>query len=80
MEATLKDGKLTLVLDLHEAKQSASKKTYVIAGTKGPRFSGVNLDGEPVWVIVNAFVYNKPNERKEPSKQSSTAKKGGNKQ
>jgi hypothetical protein len=79
MQATLKDGKLTHVLDLPEAKQSASGTTYMIAGTKRTRFSAVNLDGEPVWVIANAFVYAKPEEQKESSKKSSTPKKDSRK-
>ncbi len=75
MEVTLKDGKLTLVLDVHEAKLSASGKTYLVAGTHGLRFSGVSLDGEPVWVLANAFVYPNPGHAKVSSKKTDAQQK-----
>ena len=50
---------LTLVLDLQEPTPSASGKTLVVATTHGNQPTDVTVNGKPVIVGVNAYIYNR---------------------
>ncbi len=63
MNAKIKNGKLMIELDLHDATTSASGKTLGVAGTQGRFQTSETIDGQPVWVIANAFIY-PPREKK----------------
>jgi hypothetical protein len=56
MNAKIKNGKLVLELDLHDAKTSTSGKTLGVAGTQGRLQTSVTIHGRPVWVTANAFI------------------------
>jgi hypothetical protein len=57
MNVKIKDRKLVIELDLQEATPSASGKTLVVAGTQGRWRTGENIEGKPLWIIANAFIY-----------------------
>lgn len=59
MTAIIKDGKLTLVLDLQDPTPSKSGKTLIVAGTDGFTKTSAQVDGKTVSVNVTAFI--KPN-------------------
>jgi hypothetical protein len=67
MNAKLKNEKLVIELDLQEAKPSASGTTLVVAGTRGRWQTGEKIDGQPLFVIANAFIY--------PTSESGTGEK-----
>jgi len=51
------DKKLLLItVDLQEPTPSASGKTIVVATTHGNQASGINVNGKPLIVGVNAYV------------------------
>lgn len=57
MNATLKDGKLTIVLDVFATPvESQSGKTLVIASTKGNQTTEIIVKGERVVIGVNAYI------------------------
>jgi hypothetical protein len=47
---------LVITVDLQEPTPSASGKTLVIATTHGNQASGVNVNGKPLIVGVNAYL------------------------
>jgi hypothetical protein len=49
-------GTLTVTIALQEAKASASGKTLVIASTHGNQATGINVDGRPVILGLNAYL------------------------
>jgi hypothetical protein len=49
-------GTLTVTIPLQEAKASASGKTLVIASTHGNQATGINMDGRPVILGLNAYL------------------------
>lgn len=55
MNATIKDGFLTITLPI-SARPSKSGKTTLIASTNGGVKPGLEVDGKPVTVSVNAYV------------------------
>lgn len=77
MNVKLRNGTLFIELDVHDAKASASGKTFGVAGTQGRFQSSVTIDGQPVWVIANAFVYPKTRQTErdadEPPRKTRTA-------
>ena len=57
MNATIKDGKLTIVLDVNkERTASASGKTLQVASSHGNQPTAIQIDGKPVIVGVNAYI------------------------
>jgi hypothetical protein len=58
MRVTIDKAKneMTVTITMQEAKASASGKTLVIASTHGNQATGVNVDGRPVIVGLNAYV------------------------
>jgi hypothetical protein len=74
MNAKLKNGKLIIELDLQEAKPSASGTTLVVAGTKGRWQTAEKIDGQPLWIIADAFIYptsgSGPGDKKQDARDS----------
>lgn len=57
MEATIKDGKLHLVIEvLNPPKRSASGKSLVVATTSGNLTTNVMVDGKPLVIGLNAYI------------------------
>lgn len=58
MTATLKGGKLTIVIDADEKASTRSKsgKTRIVASTYGNQVTEVLVDGRPVVVGLNAYI------------------------
>lgn len=56
MTATIKDNKLTIVIDLQEPRPSASGKTLVVATTSGNVTTQATVQGKPVVIGVNAYI------------------------
>jgi hypothetical protein len=79
MNAKLKNGKLMIELDLQEAKPSASGTTLVVAGTRGRWQTGEKVDGQPLWIIANAFIYptSASGEGNDKEETGESQKKGG---
>ena len=50
---------LRLVLDLQKPTPSASGKTLVVASTHGNQATEVKVDEKPVFVGINAYIWNK---------------------
>jgi len=48
--------KLTIVMNLQEPAPSASGKTLVVASTKGNIRTGVEVNGKPLTLGVNAYI------------------------
>jgi hypothetical protein len=57
MEAKIRNGNLILVLPLEKPRLSATKKTLVVASSRGVRRTGCRIEGEILCVNVNAFIY-----------------------
>jgi hypothetical protein len=49
--------RLVIDIPLHEPRPSSSGKTFVVASSRGLRRSTLNVNGNVVWVTVNAFYY-----------------------
>jgi len=56
MTASLKDGKLTIVIETQPPTPSASGKTLVVATTHGNVATQVLVDGKPLIIGLNAYV------------------------
>ncbi len=57
MQATIKDGKLVIEIDLQTPPApSASGKTLVVASTHGNQVTGLLIEGQPVVIGVNAYI------------------------
>jgi cytosine/adenosine deaminase-related metal-dependent hydrolase len=58
MTASMKNGKLTIIIDADEkaSKPSASGKTRIVASTNGNQVTEVLVDGKPVIIGLNAYV------------------------
>jgi hypothetical protein len=59
MKAQMKNGRLYIELDVHEATPSTSGKTLGVAGTQGRFQTSVTI------IIANAFIYPTRTEKKE---------------
>jgi len=57
MNAKIEGKKLLIEIPLNKPKTSASGKSLVVATTRGPRRSTVQVDDKFVWVVANAFIY-----------------------
>ena len=57
MQATIKDGKLIIELELEKTPQpSSSGKTLVVASTHGNQVTNLIIDGQPIVIGVNAYI------------------------
>lgn len=57
MQATIKDGKLMIEIDLQTPPApSASGKTLVVASTHGNQATSLIIEGQPVVIGVNAYI------------------------
>ncbi len=57
IEAKIEGNKLIITCDLEEPKPSASGKTLVVASTRGNMRTSVMIDGKPVIIGLNAYIY-----------------------
>jgi hypothetical protein len=73
MTVKIKDGKLLIELELHEATPSTTGKTLGVAGTNGRFPTSETIDGQPVWVIANAFYY--PSRKKKSEEETEAPKR-----
>ena len=56
--ATIINGKLTIEIPVNDPLvPSSTKKTLLVANSRGPQRTDVDLDGKPVYIAVNAYVY-----------------------
>jgi hypothetical protein len=57
MQATIKDGKLMIEIELQTPPTpSASGKTLVVASTHGNQVTSLMIEGQPVVIGVNAYI------------------------
>lgn len=56
MNATVKDRKLIIEINMQDPKLSASGRNFVVATTRGPWESPVEIAGKPVVIVLNAYV------------------------
>ena len=57
MQATIKDGKLIVEIELQTPPApSASGKTLVVASTHGNQATSLMIEGQPVVIGVNAYI------------------------
>lgn len=59
MDAKIRNGKLVIVLQLEQPRQSATGKTLVVASSHGVKKTRSRVDGKIVCVVASAFVYPK---------------------
>ena len=57
MKAEIINGNLVLTLPLGKPTPSASGKTLVVASSHGNQKTEAKVDGKPIVVGVNAYVY-----------------------
>lgn len=50
-------NKLVITLEIEEASESASGKSFLVASTHGVIETDIMLNGGPIQVVANAFVY-----------------------
>jgi len=56
MQATIKDNKLTIVIDLQEPRPSSTGKTLVVATSGGNITTNASVQGKPVIIGLNAYI------------------------
>jgi hypothetical protein len=56
MNATKTDNKLLFEVNLQRPKLSKSGQNLVVATTRGPWESGVEIDGKPIVIVINAYI------------------------
>jgi hypothetical protein len=66
MQVQIKDKNLVIALPLVK-RLSSTGKTYIVASTRGFQDTGVEFQGQPVSILVNATIDNpdKPKETKD---------------
>lgn len=57
MNVSIRDNKLCIEIDLEKPTPSASGKTLVVASTRGNMKTAVEIDGKPVTIGLNAYIY-----------------------
>lgn len=57
MTVEIKGNKLCIEIDLEKPMPSASGKTLVIASTRGNAVTEAKIDGKPITIGLNAYVY-----------------------
>ena len=60
MQTEIIDSNLIIRLPLEEPRPSKSEKTLIHATTHGNQSTGLQIDGKPLFVSVNAYTYAKP--------------------
>ena len=76
LKARLKNNVLIIELPLQDPKVSGSGKSVVIVSTRGPKNTGIEFEGQDLYVIANAFVRNtedRGGKAKEKSKKKSVS-------
>ncbi|MDE3111784.1 MAG: hypothetical protein KGK34_02475 [Chloroflexota bacterium] len=63
MTVTREGDTLVIRIPIEAAKPSTSDKTLVVASTHGNQRAEIQIDGEDVFIGVNAYVYAEPNRR-----------------
>lgn len=56
MQATIKNNKLIVEIDLQQPKPSASGKTLVVATSGGNITTSATVNGKPVTIGLNAYI------------------------
>jgi hypothetical protein len=56
MEARIKNDVITIRMALQRPKLSASRKSLVIATSRGKQQTSAKVDGKSVFVVANAFL------------------------
>lgn len=57
MTVEIKGDKLCIEIDLQKPTPSASGKTLVVASTRGNVVTEAKIDGKPVTIGLNAYIY-----------------------
>ena len=57
MKARIENGCLVISLPLQDPKPSTSGKTLIVATSRGPKRTDVSVNGKPVIVGINAYIY-----------------------
>ena len=57
MTVEIKGDKLCIEIDLQKPTPSASGKTLVVASTRGNVVTEAKIDGKPITVGLNAYIY-----------------------
>ena len=65
METKIESGKLIISIPIEPPRPSASGKTLVVASSRGNKETQVAIDGKPVYLSLNAYVYAKAKRGKE---------------
>jgi hypothetical protein len=56
METRIKNGVLIISIPMQEPKLSASRKSVVIATSRGKQRTAHKIDGRSIFVVANAFL------------------------
>lgn len=56
MQVKIEDNELVIRMPLQEPKPSSSGKTLIVATTSGNIQAGVEIDGKPVYLGLNAYI------------------------
>ena len=56
MQVKIKNGNLIIVLPLQKPKLSASRKSFVVATSRGVQQTTARVEGKVVRVVANGFV------------------------
>jgi hypothetical protein len=56
MQAKIENNELVIRIPLEKPKPSSSGKTLIVASTGGNVQTGVEVDGKPVFVGLNAYI------------------------
>lgn len=57
MTVEIKGDKLCIEIDLQKPTPSASGKTLVVASTRGNVITEAKIDGKPITIGLNAYIY-----------------------
>jgi hypothetical protein len=57
MQVEIKNGQLVITIPTQRPTPSASGKTLVIASTRGNKTTEAKVDGKPVVIGLNAYIY-----------------------
>lgn len=60
LKATIEGNELVIRLPLQEPTRSATGKTLVVASSRGNKQTDAKVNGQPVIVGVNAYIYANP--------------------
>lgn len=56
MEATIKNGKLIVTIDLEAPRLSSTGKTLVVASSGGGKVTTATVDGKPITVNLTGWI------------------------